>query len=82
MKRFVAELRSLTPYAQGKYHEEPRLPQELHDAYKQRTVLAQLHTAAGEVYIPPMAFKLCLRTTAQYLGEQIPGKGKERYTKH
>ena len=82
MKLFVAELRSLTPYAQGKYHEEPKLAQELHDAYKQRTALEQLHTAAGEVYIPPKAFHLCLSSTASYTGDQIPGKGKERYTKH
>lgn len=82
MKRFVAELKSVTMYGQGKNHQEPKLPQELNDAYAERTWRAKIHQAAGEVYIPSMAFKLLLETTAKYLGEQIPGKGKETYTKH
>jgi hypothetical protein len=82
MKAFRATLRSMTPYSQGKHHQEEKLPRELNDAYERRTFRAKCHTAAGEVYIPPMAFKLLLQSTAAYLGEQIPGKGKETYTKH
>ena len=36
----------------------------------------------GFVLIPPMAFKNCLSEIAKFLGEQIPGKGKNTYTKH
>jgi hypothetical protein len=82
MKRFVAELQSSTPLSFGRNHDTPKLPRELEQAYEERTVLHKLHTAAGQIYIPPMAFKLCLEQTASYLGEQVPGKGAERYTKH
>ena len=82
MKTFYADLTSLSWYAQGKHHITPKLPQELEQAYEERCVLQKLHTAAGEVYIPPMAFKLCLLDTARYLSMPIPGKGKSTYTKH
>lgn len=82
MKKFVAELKGLTPYGQGKNHQEPKLPQELNDAYAERTWRARAHTAAGEVYIPPMAFRLLLETTSRYLKTPIPGRLKETYTKH
>jgi hypothetical protein len=39
-------------------------------------------TETGYVFIPPMAFKNCLSEIAKYNGEQIPGKGKNTFTKH
>jgi hypothetical protein len=82
MKAFDATLHSLTPYAQGRYHGTQKLPQELEQAYEERCVLHKLHTAVGEIYVPPMAFKHCIESAARYTGDQIPGRGKERYTKH
>lgn len=82
MKQFVAELKGLTPYGQGKMHLEEKLPQELNDAYAERTWRARMHQAAGEMYIPPMAFKLLLESTSRYLKAAIPGRLKETYTKH
>lgn len=82
MKVFRAELHSLTPYGQGRHHLDDKLPRELDDAYETRTYLSKCHQAAGELFIPPMAFKLLLRTTAGYLSEKIPGRGQETYTKH
>lgn len=82
MKKFVAELKGLTPYGQGKNHQEEKLPQELNDAYAERTWRSKLHSAVGEVYIPPMAFKILLESTAKYLKTPIPGRLKETYTKH
>jgi hypothetical protein len=82
MKLFTATLRSLTSYSQGRPHGLPKLPQELEQAYEERTVLAKLHTAVNEVFIPPMALKYCLTEGARYSADQIPGRGKERYTKH
>jgi hypothetical protein len=82
MKIFEAELRSLTPYSQGRHHNTPKVPRELDPDYEARTVLAKLHTSMNEIFIPPMCFKLCLESTAGYSGERVPGKGQETYTKH
>lgn len=82
MKIYEAHLKSTVPYAQGRYHDTPKESRELHDDYEKRTYLNKLHTSVGKVYIPPMAFKKCLEETAQYLKLQIPGRGKETYTKN
>lgn len=82
MKVYHAYLTSITPYAQGKKHEAPKLERESHDDYEKRTVLEQLHTNMGKILIPPMAFHLCLQETASYLKMQIPGQGKATYTKN
>jgi hypothetical protein len=82
MKCFVAEIKGLTPLSQGRNHGTPKLPQELEQAYEERTVLQKLHIAVEEIFIPPIAFKLCLEKTAGYLAEKIPGHGLTQYTKH
>lgn len=82
MKTFEADLRSITPYSQGRHHNTPKLVKELDPAYEARTVLNKLHTSMGEIFIPPMAFKLLFESTAGYSGERIAGKGQETYTKH
>lgn len=82
MKIYEAYLQSSTPYAQGRYHNTPKLERELHDAYEERTCLRKLHTSVDTVYIPPMAFKKCLEDTARYTKMQVPGRGKETYTKN
>ncbi len=82
MKKYIAHLTSLTPYAQGRYHDLPKLEREQPEAYDKRTYLHRLHTSLGKVYIPPMAFKKCIEETASYLRMQIPGQGKATYTKN
>lgn len=82
MKIYDAYLTSVTPYGQGRYHDTPKLDREGGDEYEQRTWKCRLHTAAGHIYIPPMAFMRALQSTAQYLKLQIPGRGKETYTKN
>ena len=82
MRKFNAHLESVTPYGQGRYHDTPKLPRELHDAYEERTYLHKLHVSLNEIYIPPMAIKKCLEETAQYIKMPIPGRGKETYTKN
>lgn len=82
MKIFEATLRSLTPYGPGRHHATPKLPKELDPAYEERTVLNKLHVGVNEIYIPPIAFKLCLESTAGYAAERIPGKGQTTYTKY
>lgn len=83
MQRYTAHLVSSSAYAQGHYHNAPKLERELHDAYEERTVYSKMHTTPdGDIFIPPMAFKKCLEDTARYLKMQIPGRGKETYTKN
>ena len=83
MKTFVARLKSVSVYSQSKFHQTEKLEKEGHDAYERRTCRDRLHVDEdGMVFIPPMAFKNCLAEAAKYLSIQIPGKGKNTYTKH
>lgn len=83
MKEIIATLESVSPYSQGRFHNEPKLEKENHDEYEKRTWIKRLHVNdEGNVFIPPMAFKNCLSECAKYLSVQIPGKGKATYTKH
>jgi hypothetical protein len=84
MKIATCTLKSAAPYSPSRAysHEVPESPRETKDAYEQRTWRHKCHTTAdGQVYIPPMAFKMALDKAAKTLGRQIPGKGKSTYTK-
>ena len=82
-RSFTADLVGLSPYSQSKYHATEKLDKELDDAYRNRTWRNHMHvTADGYVAIPPMAIKNALSEAAQFLGIQIPGKGKSTWTKH
>lgn len=83
MKTAKCKLVSVSPYSQGKYHNEEKLPKELHADYEKRTWKSKLHTNnEGKIIIPPMAFANCLKEAATYLSLPIPGQGKSKYTKH
>ncbi len=87
MKIATVRLKSASPYAQGRYHETPKLESENHTDYEVRVWREKAHVMdhgpdLGRVYIPPMQFKNCLAEAAKYLGIQIPLKGKSTYTKH
>lgn len=84
MIQATVNLKSISPYSQGRKHEVPKLDKESDAAYDERTWRERLHydCQTGEVYIPPMAFKNALASVAKYLSVQIPGKGKATYTKH
>jgi len=82
MPMYKAELRSLSPYSQSKFHDVPKKEKEQADAYEARTWRERLHVMKDEIFIPPMALKNCLSECAKYLGMQIPGRGKNTYTKH
>ena len=83
MRQFLVTLQSLTPYSQGRIHRTEKLPRETADKYEERTYLQRLHVnPAGNIFMPAMGFKGCLENTAAYVKEQIPGKGKETYTKN
>lgn len=83
MKQCMVTLESVSPYSQSRFHNTDKLEKEAHDDYEKRTWKNRLHVNEdGNVFIPPMQFKLCLAECAGYLGMQIPGKGKSTYTKH
>lgn len=82
MIQATVKLKSVSPYAQSRMHETPKIEKEGHDAYEERTWREKAHYENGEMVIPPFAIKNCLAEAAKYLGQQIPGKGKSTYTKH
>ena len=83
MKTATVTLRGVSPYSQSKHYSPDKLPKELPKDFEARTWRDRLHTnEAGEVFIPPMAFKNCIAEVAKYLSIQIPGKGKSTFTKH
>lgn len=83
MKTIIAHVEGVAPYSQGRPYEVDRLQGEGHDDYERRTWRNRMHVDnQGQVYIPPMAYKNALAETAKFLQLQIPGKGKNQYTKH
>jgi len=85
MKIYVASLESVSPYSQSRKYERevPKEEKENHDDYEARTWMNRLHKLPdGRVFIPPTQFKEALVECAGYLQVQIPGKGKNTYTKH
>ena len=86
MKRAIVQLESVSPYSQSRHYNAdqiPKLPRELPKDYELRTWRNRMHVnEAGNVFIPPTAFKNCLSEAAKYMNIQIPGQGKATYTKH
>jgi len=81
----TCSLRSITPYSQSRNYEmsEPKKERESAKDYELRTWRNRLHTTPeGYVYIPAMSFRYAISEAAQFLGMQIPGKGKSTYRKH
>ncbi len=79
----TCSLVSLSEYSQSRPIATPRKSKETFEDHEKRVWRERMHVnAAGEVFIPPMAFKNCLSEAAKFLSIQIPGKGKATYTKH
>lgn len=84
MKVAIATLSSTAPYSQSRSyeHEVEATARETKGDYELRTWRNKCHSMAdGNIFIPPMAFKMAIDTAAKMLGRQIPGKGKSTYTK-
>lgn len=83
MRTCIAYLKSSSPYSQSKVIQAEKLEKEAAKDYETRTWRERCHVGEdGNMFIPPMAFKNCLAEAAKYLSMQIPGKGKQTYTKH
>lgn len=83
MKKCTAKLIGRSPLQFGKAITSKKDEGELPDVFEERTWRERMHVDAdGICFIPPMALKLCLEQTAQFLSEKIPSKGQATYTKH
>lgn len=83
MFKATAHLESISPYSPSRMHDTPKLEKERPDDYEKRTWREKAHANDnGQIFMPPMGFKLCLAECAKFMSEQIPGKGKATWTKH
>lgn len=83
MIRATVELESASPYSQSRMHDTPKEAKERPDDYEKRVWREKAHVNKdGNLFIPPMVFKNCLSEAAKYLSQQVPGKGKQTFTKH
>jgi hypothetical protein len=79
----TVRFKSTSVYQQGRHVTADKKPKETPDDYEKRTWRERAHANEhGELFIPPMAFKNCLSSTAKFMGMQIRGQGKATYTKH
>ena len=83
MKLAKATLKSISPYSQSRPLQSEKNKGEGDRDFERRIWRERCHSnKAGDVFIPPMAFKNCLSEAAKYLSIKIPGEGKATYTKH
>ena len=83
MIKVEADLVGASQISFGKPVMSERGQDEPFDTFEERTWMERLHVDDnGEVFIPPNALKNALSECAKYLGERIPGKGKQQYTKN
>lgn len=83
MRTAIVDLKGVTPYQQGRYFTEPVLEGETKDEWEARVWRNRMHCDKdGMCYIPGICFQLSLARAAELLAMGIPGKGKDRYTKH
>jgi hypothetical protein len=83
MKIATIELESAAPLMQSRMHQTPKKERENANDYEERTWKQRAHVdKQGRVFIPGAAFKKALQDAAKFLNIQIPGKGKNTYTKH
>jgi len=83
MKTCIITLKSLSPYAQSRYHNTPKLEGEQPDAWEDRTWQNKAHTDPnGNVFISPMAIAIAIKEACKFLNKKIPGRRNETWTKH
>jgi hypothetical protein len=83
MRTVVAQIRGTAAYSSSRAHRTDRLDKEGPDDFEKRTWREKAHyDAAGQLFIPPMAFKQALDKAASRLGMKIPGKRNATYTKN
>lgn len=79
----ICSLESISPLSFSKHYNVDKLQKETAADYEARTWAERMHVDEnGIIFIPPMAFKLCLTAAAGFLGMKIPGRRNATYTKH
>ena len=79
----MCSLESISPLSFSRHYRVEKLQKESPSDYETRTWPERMHVDdKGIVYIPPMAFKLCVTAAASFLSMKIPGKRNATYTKH
>ena len=79
----VVDLKSASPYSQGKYIMEKKASDELSHEFEERTWRERCqYNEDGFIFIPPMAFANCIKEAAKYMSISVPGQGKAKFTKN
>jgi hypothetical protein len=74
MRTCTITLKSLSAYAQSRYHNTPKLDGEQPDAWEERTWKNKAHVDPdGIVTIPPMAIAIAIKEACKFLNKKIPG---------
>lgn len=82
MKTYVAHVRGISPFSPSRFIAEKKDQNELHDDFEKRIWRERIHADdKGFAIIPGMMFKNALAGTAKFVGEKIPGKGRQTYAK-
>ena len=85
MPAIIATFRivGISSYSQSEPILIDREPNESHDDFRKRTWREFLHVDQnGMVFIPPGAIKNGVSEAAKFMDISVPGKGKNKYTKH
>jgi len=83
MKEITIHIESAAPYSQSRFHNTPRLEQESHEAYEERTWREKGHyDKDGIMYLPPMALKACIDTAVKFRKRKGPSGGASTWTKN
>lgn len=81
MRNVIAQVEGITPYSASRYFEEDLKKGETKDEHERRRWREKAHVAeSGLVYIPGVAFKMCLDIAVSKSNEKIKGKGQQTYT--
>ena len=84
MYRATVTLRSNAPYSCSRQHRTEFKEGESHEAYEQRTwrEKCNYHKESGEVFIPQMAFKQAMDSSAKRLSIPDPDNKRATFTKN
>jgi hypothetical protein len=81
MRQVTVKVEGITPYSASRFFEEALEKGETKDAHERRRWREKVHADEdGRVYIPGVAFKMCLDVAVSKANEKIKGKGQQTYT--
>lgn len=82
LRQCIVTIEGISPYSSSRKHEEPKLADESHEEYDDRTWRHKLTVDEnGMAVISPGAFKQAIDGAAKMVCGKIPGKGSATYTK-